>query len=172
MTYTTASGMRSRMKSVKSMEKAATNIELPLGGAMLRSLWTIAREASLLAVFGHDGQHGNLRAGGPMDDRLDAGRLRRGRLGQQGLVVGATQRPVEAHHALDAYHPWDLLDPLTEVVEGAHPIPGERAAARVANDDAEKRLALPRKLLQLVIATPGLGVRRQHANVAIGDANL
>ena len=47
MTYTTASGMRSRMKSVKSMEKAATSIELPLGGAMLRKRWTIAREASL-----------------------------------------------------------------------------------------------------------------------------
>ena len=107
-----------------------------------------------------------------MDDRLDAGRLRCVGLGQQCLVVRASQRAVEAHHALDAFHPRHLLDSLSEVVEGAHPISGQRAAGRVPNDDAEECLTLSRKLLQLLIATPGLGVRRQHAHVAIRDPDL
>jgi len=50
---------------------------------MLQPVDDRARGITFLAVFGHDGQHGNLRAGGPMDDRLDAGRLRCVGLGQQ-----------------------------------------------------------------------------------------
>ena len=38
------------MKSVKSIEKAATSIELPVGGGRLRSARTIARAPSLSAA--------------------------------------------------------------------------------------------------------------------------
>ncbi len=71
-----------------------------------------ARGIALLAVLGDDRENGDLRARRPMDDRLDPRRLRRGGLGEQRLVGGATQGRIEAHQALHVLHARDLLDAL------------------------------------------------------------
>ena len=107
-----------------------------------------------------------------MDEFLEAGRLRGGRRAKHGLIAGATQRGVQGDDPLDALDPRDPLDPLGQVIEVTHARAGQRVAVGIVDDHAEVGLTLARKFLDQVIADPGLRIGRQHADVAIGDADL
>src|SRR5439155_8148019 len=131
-----------------------------------------ARGIAFLPKVADDLEYRDLRAGGPMDDRLHPRRLRRGRLGEQRLVGGTSERGVKAHHALDPFNSADLLDLLSHVIKIANPLTRQRTAARIAHYHVKEGRSLSGKLLQLVVAPPRLGVGRKHADVTVRNPDL